>query len=129
MEPSKTSQIRWERHHNTIYTISTSCAILPTMLCVCYSCLHSRVVEGSWEGIAGCVVHAVVGMESVYVVGGCKLLLKGCSWLAVTVVHGYKVSFISAECFIRRKLTFRLLFCSLQRSKHSMHKTCCMCIL
>ena len=30
-------------------------------------------------------------MESVYFVGGCKLLVKGCSWLAV---HGYKVSFI-----------------------------------
>ena len=32
MEPSKTSQTRWEQHHNTcIHTIPTSCAILPTM--------------------------------------------------------------------------------------------------
>ena len=31
-------------------------------------------------------------MESVYVVGRCKLLTKGCSCLAV--VHGYEVSFI-----------------------------------
>ena len=42
------------------------------------------VVEGSWEGIAGCVVC----MESVYVVGGCNIVArKGvflvgcCSWL------------------------------------------------
>ena len=35
-------------------------------------------------------------MESVYVVGGCKLLAKGCSWLAV---HGYEVSFIPNKCF------------------------------
>ena len=32
MEPSKTSQTRWEHHHNTcIHTIPTSCAILLTM--------------------------------------------------------------------------------------------------
>ena len=31
-----------------------------------FVCIYSRVVEGSWEGIAGCVVC----MESVYVVGG-----------------------------------------------------------
>ena len=37
-----------------------------------------------------------------YVVGGCRLLMKGCSWLAV--VHSYKVSFIRTECFIRKKL-------------------------
>ena len=40
-------------------------------------------------------------MESVYVVGGCKLLTKGCSWLAV--VHGYEVSFIPTECFYWKK--------------------------
>ena len=33
-------------------------------------CVHSRVVEGSWEGISGCVVC----MESVYVVGGCNVV-------------------------------------------------------
>ena len=50
---------------------------------------------------------------------------KGCSWLAV--VHGYEVFFIPTKCFIRKKLTFRLLFCSLHQSIHSMHKTllCC----
>ena len=41
-------------------------------------------------------------MESVYVVGGCKLLAKGCSaWLAVA--HGYEVSFIPTECFYQKK--------------------------
>ena len=25
-----------------------------------FNCVHSRVVEGSWEGIAGCVVHVDV---------------------------------------------------------------------
>ena len=39
-------------------------------------------------------------MESVYVVGGCKLLSKGCSWLAV--VHGYEVFLISINAFIRK---------------------------
>ena len=29
------------------------------------SCVHSRVVEGSWEGIAGCVVHVDVHGECV----------------------------------------------------------------
>ena len=36
-------------------------------------------------------------MKSVYVVGGCKLLTKGCSWFAV--VQGYEVSFIPTKCF------------------------------
>ena len=36
---------------------------------------------------------------------------------------GYKVSFIPTKCFIRKKLTFRLLFCRLHQSIHSMHKT------
>ena len=47
------------------YTIPTSCAILPTMLCVC-KCVHSKVVEGSWEGIAGCVAHVAVHGKCVY---------------------------------------------------------------
>ena len=29
------------------------------------SCVHNRVVEGSWEGIAGCVVHVDVHGEFV----------------------------------------------------------------
>ena len=60
-------------------------------------------------------------MENVYVVGGCTLLAKGCSWLAV--VHDYEVSFLPTEYFIRKKLTFRLLLCSLHQSIHSMHET------
>ena len=71
------------------------------------------------------LVHADVHGECVYVVGGCKLLAKGCSWLAV--VHGYEVSFIPTECFIRKKLTFRLLFCSLNQSIHRCTKHCCVC--
>ena len=60
-------------------------------------------------------------------VGAMYLLAKGCSWLAA--VHGYEVSFIPTECFIRQKLTFRLLFCSLHQSIHSMHQSvhCCVC--
>ena len=63
-------------------------------------------------------------MECVYVVGGCNVACsheEGCSWLAV--VHDYEVSFIPTECFIRKKLMFRLLVCSLHQSIHSMHKT------
>ena len=44
------------------------------------SCVHSGVVEGSWEGIAGCVVHVVV-----HCMLWVELLTKACSWLAV---HG-----------------------------------------
>ena len=40
----------------------------------------------------------------------------------------YEVSFIPTECFIRKKLTFRLLFCSLHQSIHSIHKTLLRCL-
>ena len=50
-------------------------------------------------------------MESVYVVGGCNVvahegmfLVGCCSWLRSISVY------IPTECFIRTKLTFRLLF-------------------
>ena len=40
-------------------------------------------MEGSWEGIAGCVVH--VDVHGVYVVGGCNIVAHEgmfcCSWL------------------------------------------------
>ena len=50
MEPSKTSQTRWERHHNTFIP---SLHLVPfCQLCFVFvSCVHSRVV------IAGCIVH------------------------------------------------------------------------
>ena len=42
-------------------------------------------MEGSWEGIAGCVVHVDVHGECVYVVGGCNIVacegMFCCSWL------------------------------------------------
>ena len=86
------------------------------------SCVHSGVVEGSWEGIAGCVVHVDVHGECVCCGWmQCSMLAEGCSWLVV--VHGYEVSFIPTECFIRKKLMFRLLVCSLHQSIHSRHKT------
>ena len=31
-------------------------------------------MEGSWEGIAGCIVHVDVHGECVYVVGGCNVV-------------------------------------------------------
>ena len=40
----------------------------------------------------------------------------------------YEVSFIPTKCFIRKKLTFRLLFCSLHQSIHSIHKTLLRCL-
>ena len=75
-------------------------------------------MEGSWEGIAGCVVHVAVHGEcvSLYVVGGvaCEgMFLVGC-------VHGYKVS-SNRMLYYRMKLTFRLLFCSLH---HSIYTAC-----
>ena len=47
-------------------------------------------------------------MESMYVVGGCNVVVREGMFLAV--VHGYEVSFILTECFIRTKLTFQLLY-------------------
>ena len=47
--------------------------------------VHSRVVEGSWEGIAGCVVHVDVHGECVcwgwMQVAREGMFLLGCSWL------------------------------------------------
>ena len=70
-----------------IYKIPTSCAILPTTLFV--SCVHSRVVEGSWEGIAGCTLHVDVHGEFgiCNVVARKRMFLVGCC-----SSHGYKVS-------------------------------------
>ena len=50
------------------------------------SCVHSRVVEGSWEGIAGCVVHVAVHGECVCCgwmqCSYSRMFLVGCcSWL------------------------------------------------
>ena len=44
------------------YTIPTSCAILPTMHCVCYLCAQKVVLgmEGCGMSSTGCVVHVVV---------------------------------------------------------------------
>ena len=33
-------------------------------------------MEGSWEGIAGCVVYMLMCMESVYVVGRCTIVAR-----------------------------------------------------
>ena len=104
-----------------------------TQLCFVFvSCVHSRVVEGSWEGIAGCIVHVDMCMESVYVVGGCNVVAHEgmfLHWLGV--VHGYEVSFVfQPNALLEKKLDvstasvmFRLLFYGLYQSIHSMHKT------
>ena len=41
---------------------------------------------------------------------------------------GYEVSFIPTKCFIRKKPTFRLLFCNLHQSIHS-SVLCMLCML
>ena len=68
MEPSKTGQTRWERHCNTF---TPSLHLVPLFV----NCVHRRVVEGSWEGIVGCVVHACwCAWRVCYVVGGCNVV-------------------------------------------------------
>ena len=90
MEPSKTSQTRWERHHNT-FTPSLHLVPFCQLCFVFVSCVHSRVVEGSWEGIAGCVVHVAVHGECVC----CGWMECSClrrdvlGWLLF--MHGYEV--------------------------------------
>ena len=53
-------------------------------------CVHSRVVEGSWEGIAGCLVHVAVHGECNVVQCSCSrrdvlgwllFMVGSCSWL------------------------------------------------
>ena len=49
------------------------CSFLVPFCQLCFvfvGCVHSRVVESSWEGIAGCVVHVDVH-------GGCVC----CGWM------------------------------------------------
>ena len=48
---NKPNKMRTTPQH--IHTIPTSCAILPTMLCVFVSCVHSRVVEGVGREVVG----------------------------------------------------------------------------
>ena len=64
---------KMEQHHNTF---TPSLRLVPfCQLCFVFvSCVHSRVVEGSWEGIAGCAVHVDVHGECVYVAGGCNVV-------------------------------------------------------
>ena len=64
MEPSETSQTRWERHHNP-FTPSLHLVPFCQLCFVFVSCVHRSVVEGSGEGIAGCVVHVDVHGECV----------------------------------------------------------------
>ena len=63
MELSKTSQTRWERLNNTFTQFLHLVPFANYALFV--SCVHRRVVEGSGEGSAGCVVHVDVHGECV----------------------------------------------------------------
>ena len=68
MEPSKTSQTRWNDTTTHLHHPYILCHFANYALHVFVSCVHSRVVGGSWEGIAGCVVHvAVHGYEVPFV--------------------------------------------------------------
>ena len=64
MEPSKTSQTRRERHHNT-FTPSLHLVPFCQLCFVFVSCVHRRVVESSGEGSGGCVMHVEVHGECV----------------------------------------------------------------
>ena len=77
-------------------------------------------MEGSREGIAGCVVHVDVHGECVC----CGWMQYSCSAKGCSVVHGYEVSFLPTECSIRKKLTFQLLFIG---AYTACTKHCCVC--
>ena len=52
--------------HSPLIELVSNFQVTPTILCFVFvSCVHSRVVEGSWEGIAGCAVHVDVHGECV----------------------------------------------------------------
>ena len=83
-------------------------------------------MEGSWEGIAGCVVHVDVHGECVC----CGWMQCSCSrrdvlgWLLFMVM---KYPLFQLNALLEKKLTFQLPFCSLHQSIHIMHKHCCVC--
>ena len=63
-----------ERHHNT-FTPSVHLVPFCQLYFVLVSCVHSRVMEGSWEGIAVWEVHVDVHGECVC----CGWMQYGCS--------------------------------------------------
>ena len=116
-----------KNHPNKMGTTQQHIYTIPLVpfcqLCFVFvSFVHSRVVEGSREGIAGWVLHVHVHGECVC----CGWMQYSCSqrdilgWLLFMVT---KYPFIPIKCSIRKKLMFQLLFCSLHQSIHSMHKT------
>ena len=62
------------------------------------SCVHRRVVEGSWEGIAGCVVHVDVHGECVC----CGWMQYSCSRRDVLLFMVTKYPFFQPNALLEK---------------------------
>ena len=82
MKPSKTSQTRWERHHNT-FTASLHLVLFCQLCFVVVSCMHRRVVEGSGEDSAACWC----AWRVCYVVSECNVVPTEHGRYSLTCMH------------------------------------------
>ena len=131
-----------------IYTIPTSCAILPTMHNKKLS-THSLNAHGTLHCLLLSLPHkrrsipdsATFSSSKIYSITSnsqhtmqtqhCSQFLHTRQTIPAMLNSnyiGYIVSFIPTKCFIRKKPTFRLLFCSLHKNIHS-SVLCMLCML
>ena len=131
-----------------IYTIPTSCAILPTMHNKKLS-THSLNAHGTQHCSLHSLPHkrrsipdsATFSSSKIYNIKtpnvpcrpstACSQFLHTRQTIPAMVNSkyiGYEVSFIPTKCFIRKKPKFRLQFCSLHQSIHS-SLLCMLCML
>ena len=121
-----------------IYTIPTSSAILRTMHNKKLS-THSLNAHGTRHCLLLSLPHkrrsipdsATFSSSKIYNITSnsqhipCRpstahsFCIQGRLYMLNSNYIGYEVSFIPTKCFIRKKPTFRLLFCSLHQSIHS----------
>ena len=132
-----------------IYTIPTSCAILLTMHnkklpthslnehgtlhCLLRSLPHKRRSIPDSATFSSGKIHNITSnsQHTMQTHQHCSQFLHTRQTIPAMLNSnyiGYEVSFIPTKCFIRKKLTFRQLFCSLHQSIHS-SVLCMLCML
>ena len=132
-----------------IYTIPTSCAILPTMHnkklathslnaystqhCLLLSLPHKRqsIPDNSATFSSSKIYNITSNFQHTMQTQHCLQFLHTRQTIPAMLNSnyiGYEVYFIPTKCFIRKKPTFRLLFCNLYQSIHS-SVLCMLCTL
>ena len=149
MEPSKTSQTRWERHHNTF---TPSLHLVPfCQLCTTKNSTHSLNAHGTQHCSLNSLPHKRLSIPDSATFSSSKIYninyklptyhadpalhahsfcIQGRLYLpcstATTLVTKYPL--FHTKCFIRKQPKFRLQFCSLHQSIHS-SLLCMLCML